>query len=164
VRRAADQQDTIQFIIGDPCAPQRLAGQFDALLEYAKERFAGARQDIAGLDQLVAEREAKGEQKAFTLKEYGDVGPDRLRSLILPLTREITVLDERIMAAEHLAGMAHEDADGIVKSVIHDMREISNEVGKPTSAPLRSIVKLLTRTVVDVEAQEINVVAPDEAA
>jgi hypothetical protein len=134
------------------------------LRKYAAGQLKGSQQDGVNLKELIAEREAKREEKFFTQQQYGDVGKDRLLALIAPLTRQIHLLDQRILAAERAAGVGENDIEEILSSVVDDMKEIVAQINNPSSAALRSIIKLFSRTVVDVVAQEaeIEIRLPDD--
>jgi hypothetical protein len=142
------------------------ADEYVPLLErFADEGAKALSGDFAILTELLAERDRLREKKAFMAEELDDLGPELLKKKMAPVTAKIRSLDERIALAEQITGTTPTDAKGVVRSVVRQMKDVTGLLSEPSSATLRSVLKVFTKTTVDLEAREaeVEVRLPEEA-
>jgi hypothetical protein len=132
---------------------------------YAAQRAKAVSGDVADLAALRKQLDRLREKKAFTLDEYGDLGPDLLKKKIAPMTTQIAALEGRIAVAEQVVGATALAPDQIVNAVVDQMQDVLTLLGEPSTATLRSIIKVFTKTVVDRDKREaeIEIRLPEEA-
>jgi hypothetical protein len=127
------------------------------LIRYAKKREAELFVDVDEIASLKVQRDREQERKSFTATEYSDIGQERLKKLIAPLTAKIRELDMRIAAAESVHGAEPFDAEEIVRSVLAEMQRVGSSLGAPSLATLRSVLKVFTKTTVNLAAKEADI-------
>jgi len=135
----------------------------DELGVYVQEQCRNRSGQTQQVSVWKAERERWRESKAFALDEFNDLGPELLRKKTAPMTAKIRELDDRIKAAEQADQFPAQDPEDIVSSVMAKVREVPKIIGEAVPATLRSLLNLLVRVEVDLDARAavIEVRLPD---